>query len=123
MATANAVIVQCTHVGEFIEEASASTIPAGAGEPVRPSVVFEFIEEGVPLEPALKTFTVLLRDSRVVTVRGHRLSHVEHPHAGSYGVMLRSAAGEELVALFRVDEVTGIFSGQMQPGAEKLNGA
>src|SRR5262249_42440604 len=69
-----------------------------------------------------RAFTVLLRDNRVVTVRGHALTYL--PNAsnpgdfGSYGVLLRTGEAEALVALFRVVEVTGIFSGDMPASRE-----
>ena len=65
-----------------------------------------------------KEFKVLLCDQRVVTVRGHSLKLVQNPanpqDYGSYGIVLRSGDQEVLVALFRVVEVKGVFSGDMQ---------
>jgi hypothetical protein len=121
MATPNVGPVRCRHVGEFLDEAPPVSSPVATGQVVRPVTVVEFVEEAVVSTP-LKEFTVLLRDGRVVKVPGHRLSYVQHPNAtdaGSYGVMARGTLGEELIALFRVTEVTGIFSGQLQIVAEK----
>ncbi len=66
-------------------------------------------------------FTVLLRDKRTVTVYGHALQYV--PNAanptdyGSYGILSRVGGSEVLVALFRVSEVTGVFSGDILDAA------
>jgi len=72
-------------------------------------------------------FTVLLRDKRTVTVFGHALKYVQNASNqtdyGSYGILSRTDSGEVLVALFRVSEVIGVFSGDIrEPGgsAEKL---
>jgi hypothetical protein len=66
-------------------------------------------------------FTVLLRDQRTVTVFGHALTYVEHASTstddGSYGILARNEGGEVLVALFRVSEVIGVFSGDVREPA------
>jgi hypothetical protein len=73
-------------------------------------------------EGGTKDFTVLLRDNRIVTVRGHSLKYVQNPSnpsdLGSYGVLARVGEDEVCVALFRVSEVTGIFNGHLQAGRE-----
>jgi hypothetical protein len=63
-------------------------------------------------------FTVLLRDNRTVTVFGHALKYIQgmssNPNdSGSYGILSRVGGAEVLVALFRVSEVTGVFSGDL----------
>jgi hypothetical protein len=67
-------------------------------------------------------FTVLLRDQRTVTVFGHTLQYVQNTanptDHGSYGILSRADGTEVLVALFRVSEVIGVFSGDLrEPGA------
>jgi hypothetical protein len=63
-------------------------------------------------------FTVLLRDKRTVTVFGHALKYLQNASnqtdCGSYGILSRTANGENLVALFRVSEVIGVFSGDLR---------
>jgi hypothetical protein len=62
-------------------------------------------------------FTVLLRDKRSVTVFGHALKYIENAGAsdsGSYGILSRTDGDEVLVALFRVSEVIGVFSGDVR---------
>jgi len=63
-------------------------------------------------------FTVLLRDKRSVTVFGHSLKYVQNASNetdyGSYGILSRTDSGEVLVALFRVSEVIGVFSGDLR---------
>jgi hypothetical protein len=66
-------------------------------------------------------FTVMLRDKRTVTVYGHALKYVQSASNstdyGSYGILSRAEGGEVLVALFRVSEVIGVFSGEIhEPG-------
>jgi hypothetical protein len=66
-------------------------------------------------------FTVLLRDQRTVTVFGHALNYIPHPNTtdpGSYGIFSQGSDGEVLVALFRVSEVVGVFSGDLHPFTE-----
>ena len=62
-------------------------------------------------------FTVLLRDRRTITVSGHALKYVENASnktdCDSYGIVSRTDGGEVLVALFRVSEVIGVFSGDV----------
>jgi hypothetical protein len=63
-------------------------------------------------------FTVLLRDQRTVTVHGHALKYIQNASNqtdyGSYGILARGSGGEVLVALFRVSEVIGVFSGDLR---------
>ena len=63
-------------------------------------------------------FTVLLRDQRTVTVYGHALKYLQNAanqtDSGSYGILSRTDSGEVLVALFRVSEVIGVFSGDIR---------
>ncbi len=65
-----------------------------------------------------RRFTVLLRDKRTVTVFGHALKYVQNASnstdSGSYGILSRADGGEVLVALFRVSEVVGVFSGEIR---------
>ena len=66
-------------------------------------------------------FTVLLRDKRTVTVFGDALQYVQNSSNltdyGSYGILSRTDRGAVLMALFRVSEVIGVFSGDIRdPG-------
>jgi hypothetical protein len=72
-------------------------------------------------------FTVLLRDKRTVTVFGHALQYVQNASNktddGSYGILSRTDGGDVLVALFRVSEVIGVFSGDVcEPGGNAETG-
>ena len=72
-------------------------------------------------------FTVLLRDKRTVTVIGHALRYVQNAanqtDYGSYGILSRAGGDEVLVALFRVSEVIGVFSGDIrEPGGVSETG-
>jgi hypothetical protein len=95
-----------------------------------PSTVFQVAFTNTPGEQRLEVrpvgndrdgvrkFTVLLSDSRVITVYGHALTYVPNTSNpgdfGSYGVLWQTGEAERLVALFRVSAVTGIFSGDLQ---------
>lgn len=72
-------------------------------------------DDGIP-------FTVLLRDKRTVTVFGHALKYVQdasnQSDHGSYGILSRTADTAVLVALFRVSEVIGVFSGDLREPEE-----
>lgn len=64
-------------------------------------------------------FTVLLRDQRTVTVVGHAVKYVagplSHPdETGSYAIVSRVGSEEVFVALFRVSEVIGVYSGEIR---------
>jgi hypothetical protein len=108
----------CLLVGEYIDEAE---IPTDAvlhpGEAVRPQLVGNYLDLWGK-DDEIKEFTVLLKDGRIVTVRGHSLKHWPSAvpgESGSYGIVVRSASEEVLVALFKVFEVIGIFHGEMHP--------
>lgn len=104
-------------IGEFVDEAEPQSSPAcQRGEVDRACVLGGYIDVGSRDEPT-KPFTVLLKDNRVVTVRGYGLKYLANTgnpsDCGSYAVLAPAVGGEVIVALFRVSEVTGIFSGEM----------
>jgi hypothetical protein len=117
--------VGCLLVGEYVDEGEVPEALAhhrdaqpSKAEIERPRVVGSYLDLW-GREDGVKEFTVLLRDNRVATVRGHALKYVQGNTAnaqdfGSYGILWRAAEGEVLVGLFRVAEVTGIFSGEMR---------
>jgi hypothetical protein len=108
----------CLLVGEYVDE---SEIPPDStfhiGEVIRPHVVSSYLDLGGGDEE-VKEFTVLLKDDRMVSVRGHGLKLFPPTvpgEGGSYGVIVHAAGEEVLVALFRTLEVVGIFSGEIGP--------
>jgi len=120
--------VGCLLVGEYVDEAELpekfAQLRSGSASNVeveRPRLVASYLDVGSKGDD-VKEFTVLLRDNRLVRVRGHGLQYLQNASnptdLGSYGVLLRSSEGEILVALFRVSEVTGIFSGDLRPSRE-----
>lgn len=107
----------CSLVGEYVDEAE---LPANLvfhqGEAVRTHVVGDYLDYWANGDET-KEFTVLLKDGRALTVLGHRLKHWPTTipgESGSYGVVMRSAGKEVLVALFKIVEVIGIFHGEIQ---------
>jgi hypothetical protein len=109
--------VGCLLVGEYVDEAE---VPAGLtaqrGEVVRPQVVASYLDLWGK-DDGLKEFTVLFRDGRIVTVRGHSLKLLPDAapgEGGVYGVVVRAAGEELIVALFKSDKVDGIFHGEMR---------
>jgi hypothetical protein len=109
--------VGCHLVGEYVDEAELPTnLAFSYGEVVRPQVVASYLDLW-GRDDGLKDFTVLLKDGRVVTVRGQGLKHfpaVVKGESGSYGVIARTGGEEVLIALFKVFEVVGIFHGEMR---------
>src|SRR5438874_13252179 len=95
-------VVDCLLVGEYVDEGECPTTPGSRqGEVVRPQVVANYLDQW-GRDDGTREFTVLLKDGRVVAVRGHGLKHSPHPVAGQdvYSVVIRTAAEEVLVALF-----------------------
>jgi hypothetical protein len=107
----------CLLVGEYVDEAE---LPANLAfhprEVVRPQVVASYLDlwgrdDG-------KEFTVLLKDGRVVAVRGQGLKLLPGSQTGDglvYGIVTRMSGEEVFVALFKSSEVVGIFHGEMRP--------
>jgi hypothetical protein len=109
--------VGCQLVGEYVDEAEVpANVTSHRGEVVRPQVVANCVDLWCG-DGDLKDFTVLLKDGRMVAVRGHSLKHwpaTVTGESGSYGVVMRSAKEEILVAVFKVIEVIGIFHGEVR---------
>jgi hypothetical protein len=106
----------CTHLGKSVHD--FPLLPgmenAAIGENQLPSVIHHFVDDW-PGDIRTLQFQVLLHDNRTVSVRGHGLRYLQNPSnpsdLGSYAIVTRTGQGEVVVALFRVAEVTGIFSG------------
>lgn len=114
--------VGCLLVGEYVDTAE---LPANGafhgGEVVRPQVVANYLDVW-GRDDGFKEFTILLQDGRVVAVRGHSLKHSPHPVAGQdvYGIVIRDAHQEVVVALFKSSDVAGIFHGEVR--SDRRNG-
>ena len=110
--------VGCLYVGEFVEEAELplNAVPQRS-EVVRPQSFITYLDLWSP-DDGTRIFTILLKDGRTVSVRGHGLKQwlpIVQGDSGSYGVVTRAGSEEVLVALFRISEVVGIFHGEVQP--------
>ena len=111
--------LDCLYAGEFVSENElpVPTGPASEGRVQETEYVGTFVDYW-PGDLALTDFRVLLRDNRVVMVRGHAVQYLPKPSSpsdvASYGILGRIAGQEVLVALFRASEVTGIFAGAME---------
>ena len=108
-------MVGCQMVGEFVDEGDSSpTSVYGRAEVVRPQIVANFVDE-CGHDGGMRDFTVLLKDGRVVRVRGHGLKHEPHPLAGQdvFSIVVRTQAEEVLIALFKSADVDGIFYGDL----------
>jgi hypothetical protein len=109
----------CVLVGEYVDDAGQhgppGTDPILAGSAVeiqRPHLIFNYLDVWAR-DAEAREFTILLRDQRVVSVRGHTLK----TETGYYGILRRDADGDSLIAVFPVPEVIGIFSGEIRaPG-------
>lgn len=108
-------IIGCSLVGEYVDEGECpTTLTARGGEVVRPQVVANFVDDSGN-DDGLREFTVLLKDGRVVAVRGHSLKHLAHtiPGEDTYSVVVRTGGEEVLVALFKSADVAGVFHGEV----------
>jgi hypothetical protein len=120
MTANNNVDVRCRLVGEYVDEAEVpislqkENAPPSLGQVDRPRLVANFLDYWGQ-DDELKAFTVKLRDGSFIHVKGHGLKYLQNQSNstdfGSYGVVLKESDGETLVALFRAEEVTGIFHG------------
>jgi hypothetical protein len=104
----------CLLVGEYVDEAESPTnIEFHRGEVIRPQVVANFLDIW-GRDDGMREFTILLKDGRVVAVRGHSLKS-DLPCAAVFSVVVRSGDEEVVVALFKSDDVSGIFHGELRP--------
>lgn len=104
----------CLLVGEYVDEAECpANVAFHRGEVVRPQVVANFLDLW-GRDDGMREFTVLLKDGRVVVVRGHGLKN-GLPIAPVFSVVVRSGGEEVAIALFKSDDVSGIFHGELQP--------
>jgi hypothetical protein len=104
-------------VAEYIDDAGEATgSQIAVGQVVPTQLVADYIE-AVSAGGCIRDFTVLLKDDRVVSVRGHGLrmyAPTGPGGGGSYGVIAHTDGEEVLVALFSISEVVGIFSGEIR---------
>jgi hypothetical protein len=106
--------VDCQMVGEFVAEGEVPPELVGTSAEICPTeIVASYEHYGIPND-AVKEFTVLLRDNRVVTVRGSGLRYIRKVTHESYAIVAPATGGEAIVALFPIAMVTGIFSGELR---------
>lgn len=106
----------CVMIGEYGDEAECPPdLTSHRGEVVRPQVVAYYLDLW-GRDDSMREFTVLLKDGRVVAVRGHGLKYEPHPGGGGdvLSVIVRTGEGEVLVALFTSHDVSGIFCGEVR---------
>src|SRR5438477_11526607 len=100
----------CLLVGEYVDEAEVPpNLVVHRGEAVRTQVMAAYLDLW-GRDDGAKEFTVLLRDGRVVAVRGQGLKHLPATvsgESGSYGIIVRAGGEEVLIALFKTIEVVG----------------
>ena len=108
--------IGCSFIGEFgTENATKPANEMSRGEPVCARLIPGSTDPAWP-KSEMREFIVLLEDGRVLTVHGHCLKHEPCTNGmpDSYGVFVRTDNEELLIAIFRSDEVSGIFCGDMQ---------
>ena len=117
MADQTNVDVGCRLIGEYVDEGEVpANLAYHQGEVVRPQIVGEYLDVWAGPDE-IKEFTVLLKDGRVVAVRGHKLRlwpSTIPGESGSYGIVVETAGEEAVIALFKVVEVIGIFHGELR---------
>jgi len=111
-------------VDEFVERGeNPAGLPYGHYEIPGPVDVREYAE--VSTIASGHDFHVLLRDNRVVKVRGAGLRYLPNPSnpadCGSYAILPLLGPKDVFVAVFRASEVTGIFTGELE--AARADGA
>ncbi len=122
------VEIGCRLVGEFVDRGEVSDSLADGkigldshSQVERPRLVASFID-GPSDHLQDREFKVLLQNQRIATVRGHFVQFVPNPgpagDSGSYGIVRRIENADVLVALFKVCEVTGVFSGDLSGSSE-----
>ena len=114
--------IDCTYAGEFRDEAELSAefshlkktqILGSEIPPTYPAGSFDDFQS----ETTKKDFTILLKDARVVTVRGDALRVREAPqHDSLYEITSTVGKKEVVVALFNVLDVFGVFNGKISQG-------
>ncbi len=108
----------CLLVAEYVDDAgepTGSPVTVGQGVPTRPvgSYVDTWDAGG-----DIRDFTILRKDDRIVSVRGHGLrmfAPAVPGGGGSYGVIEHARGEEVLAASFSIPDVVGIFSGEIRP--------
>ncbi len=111
------IVTDCRLIGEFVDEAEPPpNVEFTRAEVVEAHLVASYVDLWNQ-DDGRRLFTVLLKDGRTVSVRGHALKQWQPTvsgDSGSFGVVIRAAREEVLVALFRTGEVVGIFEGELQ---------
>lgn len=115
--------IGCQMVGEYIDEGAIPEEFSHLKKYARCETdLTHFVGEYVDADGVAedeREFQVLLTDQRVIRIRGHCLTFVENKanpqDFGSYGITRRKGNSEMLVALFRVVEVRGVFTGELSP--------
>jgi hypothetical protein len=124
------VNARCKLLGEYVDdafesEAAPAVAPGPGGESVRARLLGDFVDDAAA-PPAsakpLRSFVVLLKQNREITVRGTGLKFIPAPagsaELGSYAVLIQRAGNDETcVALFRAPELIGIFEGAAPNGS------
>src|SRR4051812_49187271 len=107
----------CLLVGEYVDEVELpKDHSVHRGEVVRPRVVADSTDYWRQND-TFKEYLVLLRDGRTVAVRGQGLKLLSTSETGSgvhYGVFARLGSEETFLALFKGEDVVGIFHGELR---------
>ncbi len=113
MTTSINVHVPCILVGEYVDEAELPANSTSQLATVQPPEVFA---DHLATSGPIKEFTVLMKDGRMLAVKGHTLIHSPHPTVGQdlYSIVVRRAGEETVVALFKSADVAGIFHGELR---------
>src|SRR5690242_3914033 len=117
MSDSVAVKTECSLVAEYVDDPGEPTgAPVALGHVVPTRAVASYLDVG-STGGVIRDFTILLKDERIVTVRGEglRLFPSAAPGGGgSYGIIAHAGGEEVLIALFSIPEVVGIFSGEIR---------
>ncbi len=108
----------CLFVADYMDEGDIPTdTKFSQGEVVRTHVVGKFVDVN-PIEVDVTNFIVLLKTGQTITVKGHTLKHLPHSESGQdfYSIVVQNGDEETLVAIFKSQDISGIFTGQIDLG-------
>jgi hypothetical protein len=108
---------ECLLVAEYVDDAGEPTgSEFGIAEVVPTRAIASYIDEG-SMGGGIREYTILLKDDRIVSVRGEGLRFFAPSvpgGTGAYGIIVHAGGDEVLIALFTAPEVVGIFSGEIR---------
>ena len=114
--------LDCTTVGDFTDEAELPSEFAHLkttqvrGSEASPWLPAGYLADHRNQYTMEREFTVLPKDTRVVSVRGHALRVLEAPQHDSLYEITSNVGKKEIVVALRILDVSGVFNGKISHG-------